>query len=329
MSRLMSTIRVAILDDYQSVGLRADWSRVQQRVAGVDVFTNTVLEEDAVVERLAPYHIVCAMRERTKFTKSLLDRLPNLRLIATTGMRNLGIDTEHAKAKNIVVSGTTAGSNSTLEHIWAIIFATVRHIAHEDANIKAKKPQWQTYVPMELSGQTIGLIGVGRLGTHAAVIAKAFGMRVVGWSPNLTAERAAEAGVEYAATKADLLRQSDIVSLHMVLSDRTRHIIKAEDLALMRPTAFFINTSRGPLVDEAALIEVLRAKKIAGAGLDVYDIEPLPLDHPLRELDNVTLSPHNAYVSHKAYKAFWEQTVENIEAFLDGKPIRLGVNGIQ
>ncbi|KAF7306828.1 Importin subunit alpha [Mycena indigotica] len=337
MARLMSAFRIAILDDYQSVSLRsANWSSIAPRVSAIDVYSDTVSEEDLLVKRLADYDIICAMRERTKFPKSLLDRLPRLRLIATTGMRNLAIDVEYAKTKGILVSGTGHAGASTLEHIWAIILATVRHIVHEDANIRAKNPQWQTAVPSALQDQTLGLVGVGHLGSRTAAvvfhIAKAFNMRVVGWSPNFTPERAAEAGVEYAATKADLLRQSDIVSLHLVLSERTRHIITAEDLAFMKPSAFLVNTSRGPLVDEVALVEVLKSKKIAGAGLDVYDIEPLPLDHPLRDLDNVTLSPHNGYVNSSNYKAntsaFWEQTVENIEAFLDGKPMRLGVNGV-
>jgi len=321
---MSSQLRIAILDDYQSVALKyADWSGIREKVAAIDVYTDNIADEDALVERLAPYEIICCMRERTKFYAPLLDRLPRLRLLATTGMRNLGIDAEHAKSKGIVVSGTISGSSATLEHIWAIILATVRHVVHEDANVKAKKPQWQSVVPGGLSGKTIGLLGLGRLGIQTATIAKAFGMRVIGWSPNFTPERAAAAGVEFAASKEDLLRQSDVVSLHIVLSERTRHLLKAEDLALMKPTAYLINTSRGPLVEEPALVAALRAKAIAGAGLDVYDIEPLPLDSPLRDLDNVTLTPHNAYANHESYAAFYQQTVENIEAFLTGKPIRL------
>ncbi|KAJ7783680.1 D-isomer specific 2-hydroxyacid dehydrogenase [Mycena maculata] len=315
----MSALRVAILDDYQSAAFKsADWSSIKQRVS-VDVFSDTIADEDLLVKRLAEYHIVCAMRERTKFPQSLMDRLPNLRLIATTGMKNRAIDTEYAKKKGIIVLGTTGGSASTLEHIWAMILATVRHIVTEHANIKAKNPQWQTLVPTGLSGKTLGLIGVGRLGAQTATIAKAFNMKVLGWSPNFTPERAAQAGVGYAATKADLLQQSDIVSLHIVLSESTRHIIGASDFALMKPTAYIINTSRGPLIDEDALLAVLRVKAIAGGALDVYDKEPLPLDHALRQLDNVTLSPHNGYANDTSYEIFWEQTVENIADFLDGK----------
>ncbi|KAJ7492719.1 D-isomer specific 2-hydroxyacid dehydrogenase [Mycena latifolia] len=284
---------------------------------------HTISDEDLLVKRLADYEIICAMRERTKFQASLLDRLPKLRLLATTGMRNFAIDVEHAKKRGITVSGTVSSASSTLEHIWALILATMRHIVTEDANIKAKNSQWQTLVPAGLSGKTLGLIGVGRLGSQTAKIAKAFNMRVIAWSPNLNPERAADAGVEFAATKAELLQQSDVVSLHIVLAESTRHIITASDLALMKPTAYLINTSRGPLIDENALLAVLKAKAIAGGGFDVYDQEPLPLNHPFRDLDNVTLSPHNGYASDTSYKAFWEQTVDNIAAFLDGQPKRI------
>lgn len=337
-STTSAAVRVAILDDYQQVALTiADWSPLKDRVT-VDVFTDTIAEEDALVKRLLGYQIICAMRERTKFTRSLLDRLPDLRLagnyqlrhsiclwqvrrlIATTGPFNAGIDVAHAKSKGIVVVGTGGQGNSTLEHIWALILATARYVAIDDGRVKAGKEPWQAHVPLGLSGRTLGLVGVGRFGSQTAKvssiytrplellaereakIAKAFNMKVIGWSPNLTPDRAAAAGVEFAASKEDLLRTSDIVSIHLVLSERTRHIISAADLALMKPTAFFINTSRGPLVDEAALVEVLRNKKIAGAGLDVFDVEPLPLDHPLRRLENVTLTPHTGYVNDSNYE---------------------------
>ncbi|KAJ2915296.1 hypothetical protein MD484_g5099, partial [Candolleomyces efflorescens] len=324
MSTVPALPRVAILDDYQSLSTKlADWSAVREKVSSIDVFTDTLHDEDALVERLAPYQIISAMRERTKFPASLLDRLPNLKLIATTGLRNLGIDTAHAKSKGIIVSGTGAGGNSTLEHIWALLLATVRSIVVEDWNVKNSNPQWQSTLPLGLSGRTLGLIGVGKLGSQVAKIAKLFNLRVIGWSPHLTPERAEAAGVEYIPTKFQLLQEADIVSLHIVLSASTRHIISRDDLALLKPTAFIINTSRGPLIDEAALIDVLREGKIAGAGLDVYDIEPLPLDHPIRTLKNVTLSPHSAYLSDTNFKVFYEQTVENIVAFLEGRPIRV------
>ncbi|KAH9898114.1 D-isomer specific 2-hydroxyacid dehydrogenase [Cubamyces lactineus] len=316
-------IRVAILDDYQNVAFKfADWSGIKDRII-VDSFPDTTADEDVLAKRLEPYTVICAMRERTKFRASLLDRLPNLRLIATTGMVNRGIDVAYAKTKGIVVSGTGGRGNSTLEHIWALILATVRYIVVEDVRTKASAVPWQATIPMGLAGRTLGLVGVGRLGSQTAAIAKAFGMEVVGWSPHLTPERAESAGVTFIASKEELLRRSDIVSIHMVLSDQTHHMITGADLALMKPSAFFINTSRGPLVDEAALIEVLQKKGIAGAGLDVFDEEPLPLDHPLRKLDNVTLSPHMGYVSDSNYEAFWGHTVENIAAFLDGRPTRV------
>ncbi|KAJ7293479.1 D-isomer specific 2-hydroxyacid dehydrogenase [Mycena rebaudengoi] len=293
----------------------------------IDVYSDTIEDEDLLVQRLADYQIICSMRERTKFSSSLLDRLPNLRLLATTGMRNFAIDMEHAKKKGIVVTGTLAeSSNSTLEHIWAIILATVRHIVQEDANIKAGNPQWQTVVPSSLSGKTLGLIGVGKLGSQTAKIAKAFNMNVIGWSPNLTQERATEAGVGFIASKEELLKTSDIVSLHIVLSERTKKIINAADLALLKPTSYIINTSRGPLIDEAALLAVLKSKKIAGGGFDVYDKEPLPSDHPLRGLNNVLLAPHNGYVNDISYQEHWGQMVENISEFLDDKRPRRVIN---
>ncbi|KAG5725702.1 Glyoxylate reductase [Termitomyces sp. T112] len=316
-------MRVAILDDYQRVALTsADWSPLRSRVS-IDVYSDTVDDDDALIRRLENYQIICAMRERTKFTAAVLDRLPHLKLIATTGMINAGIDIEHARMRGIVVSGTGSGGSSTLEHIWALILSVARNIVNDDAKVKLGNIQWQTTVPTGLHGKTLGLIGVGRLGTQTAHIAKAFNMKVIGWSPNLTPQRAQNAGVEYAKSKEDLLRQSDIVSLHLVLSERTRHIISASDFALMKSSSLFINTARGPLVDEAALVEALRNKTIAAAGLDVFDKEPLPVEHELRSLNNVTLTPHTGYVNDTNYAVFWADTVENIAAFLDGKPKRV------
>lgn len=348
MSSTVSTPKpkLAILDDYQGVALSlADWSVVKEKVAAIDVYRDTLHDEDQVVKRLEPYEIICAMRERTKFTKEVLERLPNLkcvrhlyifeslhaqlctllpnRLIATTGPRNRGIDTPFAKSRGVTVSGTGGDGNSTLEHIWALILSSVRQIVVEDTNIKTRNPQWQTTLPLGLSGRTLGLLGVGRLGGQVAKIAKLFGMRVVGWSPHFTKERAEEAGVEFAETKEELLRQSDVLSIHIVHAPSTHHILKLDDLLLLPPHAYLINTSRGPLVEEAGLLQVLREGKIAGAGLDVYDVEPLPLDHELRTLKNVTLTPHSAYVSDTNYKVFYGQTVENVQAYLDGKPIRV------
>ncbi|KAI3622795.1 phosphoglycerate dehydrogenase [Moniliophthora roreri] len=263
------------------------------------------------------------MRERTKFTRSLFDRLPNLKFIATTGTRNRGIDVEYAQEKGISVSGTGSGGNSTVEHIWALIMAVARDIVKEHNNIRNRNPQWQTSVAVGLQNKTLGLIGLGRLGSEIAKIAKVFGMRTIGWSPHLTSERAATAGVEFIASKEELLKESDIISIHMVLSESTKGLIGPDDFKRMKPSALLINTSRGPLVNEEALIEALRSGKIASAGLDVFDQEPLPLDHPLRRQENVTLSPHNGYVSDTNYETFWGETVENIRAYLDGKPQRL------
>ncbi|KAJ3857864.1 D-isomer specific 2-hydroxyacid dehydrogenase [Lentinula lateritia] len=289
----------------------------------IDVFTETLSDEDSLAKQLGPYEIICAMRERTKFLPSLLDRLPNLRyqrLVATTGRVNRSIDVDYAKKKGIYVSGTGSAGNATVEHIWALIMSVARQIVAEHINIRMGNPQWQTVVPMGLAGSTLGLIGVGRLGSATAKIAKVFGMKVIGWSPNLTPERAEAQGVEFIASKQELLGRSDIVSLHLVLSERTTKIINAADLDSMKMSAYLINTSRGPLIDEPALVDALKNKKIAGAGLDVFDQEPLPLDHPLRFLDNVTLSPHNGYVNQPNYEAFWTETVENIKGYLEGKP---------
>ncbi|KAJ3908642.1 D-isomer specific 2-hydroxyacid dehydrogenase [Lentinula edodes] len=289
----------------------------------IDVFTETLSDEDSLAKQLEPYEIICAMRERTKFLPSLLDRLPNLRyqkLIATTGRVNRSIDVDYAKKKGIYVSGTGSAGDATVEHIWALIMSVARQIVAEHINIRMGNPQWQTVVPIGLAGSTLGLIGVGRLGSATAKIAKVFGMKVIGWSPNLTPERAEAQGVEFIASKQELLGRSDIVSLHLVLSERTTKIINAADLASMKMSAYLINTSRGPLIDEPALVDALKNKKIAGAGLDVFEQEPLPLDHPLRFLDNVTLSPHNGYVNQSNYEVFWTETVENISGYLEGKP---------
>lgn len=314
-----TAIRIAILDDYQHVSLKmADWARVLDR-ATIDVYDDTLHDEVALAARLEPYAIICTMRERTRFTASLFAKLPSLRLLTTTGAYNRSIDLQAAEERGIIVAGTKGRGNATLEHIWALILATTRYLVQEDANVKSGKKQWQSTMPLGLAGRTLGLLGAGRLGQSTAKIARAFGMRVIAWSPNLTPERAATASVEFVATKEELLRESDVLSIHIVLSDATRHLLKAEDLAHMKPSAFLINTSRGPIVEEAALIDVLKAGKIAGAGLDVFDVEPLPLDHPIRKLTNVTLSPHTGYLSDTNYHEFWGYTVENINAFLDGE----------
>jgi len=316
-------LSVAVLDDYQGVALTyADWAGLNDRVT-VTVFKDTLHDETELAHRLRRFDIISTMRERTKFPDSLLAQLPSLRLLTTTGMGNRSIDVKAAIARNIVVSGTSATSSSTVEHIWALLLSTVRHLAHEHASVKSANPQWQYTIPMGLSGKVLGLVGLGRLGLVTAKIAHAFNMEVLAWSPHLTKERADSAGVGFAETKKALFEKADIVSIHMVLSPDTYHLITLADLLLMKPSAFIINTSRGPLIEENALVKVLKDRSIAGAGLDVFDVEPLPLEHPLRSLSNVTLTPHMGYVSDDAYKVWWSETVENIDAFLNGTPIRL------
>jgi phosphoglycerate dehydrogenase-like enzyme len=314
--------RCAILDDYQDVALKmADWSRLDGKVA-VTVFNRPLGGPDEVARALRGFDMVVLTRERTAFPRQVIEALPDLRLLVSTGLRNWTLDLDAAKARGIVVCGTeTAGSSTTTIAIGLMLELT-RRIGYESARLKAGA-MWQSTVGVDIEGKTLGLIGLGKLGGKVARIANAMAMRVIAWSPNLTNERCRTAGVEHAGSKEDLLRQSDIVSIHVVLSDRSRGLIGAREFAVMKPTAFLVNTARGPIVDEAALLAALRERRIAGAGLDVYDIEPLPLDHPLRTLDNVVLSPHLGYVTVENYRSSYGGVVEDIMAFLDGKPIRL------
>jgi phosphoglycerate dehydrogenase-like enzyme len=313
-------VRCAILDDYQNVALKlADWSKVKDR-AEIKVFREHLGGPDKVIAALQGFQIIVAMRERTGFPKKVIDALPELKLLITTGMRNASIDTEAAKARGITVCGTGTFGNPTSGVAIGLILELTRHIGYENARLHAGSP-WQTTVGLDLDGMTLGIVGLGKLGTRTAAIAKAFGMKVIAWSQNLTAEKCREAGVDY-ATKDELFRQSDFITIHVVLSARTRGLIGAAELALMKPTAFLINTSRGPIIEEAALISVLNQHKIAGAGLDVFDVEPLPLDHPFRKMDNVVITPHLGYVSEQNYRRYFADAVEDIGAFLDGKPVR-------
>jgi phosphoglycerate dehydrogenase-like enzyme len=313
--------RCAVLDDYQNVARSlADWSKVAGD-ADIDFFNHPLGDADAVARVLAPYSVVCLMRERTPFPRTLIERLPALRLIVTTGLRNAAIDTDAAKERGILVCGTESQAHPTAELAVGLMLALTRNIAQEDARMKAGEA-WQATIGSDLLGKTLGIIGLGRLGSRVAKVGLAFGMNVLAWSQNLTPEKCREAGVEYAA-KEDLLRRSDVISIHLVLSARTRGLIGAAELAQMKPTAFLVNTARGPIVDEAALVAALTARKIAGAGLDVFDNEPLPRDHPLRNLPNVVLTPHLGYVTTENYKLFYGQTVEAIRGFLDGKPVRV------
>jgi phosphoglycerate dehydrogenase-like enzyme len=311
--------RIAVLDDYQRVAGRfADWSRLRDHE--ISFFHEPLGDGDAAAHALAPFDVVCAMRERTPFPAPFLDRLPNLRLLVTTGMRNASIDLEAAARRGVTVCGTQAFGGSTAELTWGLILAVLRRIPAEDRSLR--EGVWQSTVGVGLEGKTLGILGLGRLGSAVARVGAAFGMRLVAWSANLTSERAAECGAAL-VTREQLLRESDVVTVHLVLGERTRGLIGAAELQLMKPTAVLVNTSRGPIVDEAALVAALRSGAIAGAGLDVYDREPLPADHPLLLAPSTVLTPHLGYVTEETYRVFYEQTVENVEAFLAGVPVRV------
>jgi phosphoglycerate dehydrogenase-like enzyme len=312
----MMRAKIAVLDDYQGVALKmADWSAVLAR-ADVDVFSDHLEGADAVAERLLPYDIVCVMRERTPLRAETIERLPNLKLIASTGPRNASIDLKAAAARAIAVAHTGYFGSPTLELTWTLILASARHIVAEAAAVRSGG--WQHSIGDDLAGKTLGIIGLGNLGSQVAKIGMAFGMRVLAWSQNLTAEKADAVGAVL-VSKEELLRQADIVSVHLVLSDRTRGLIGERELALMKPSARLVNTSRGPIVVEAALIAALEAGQIAGAAIDVYDVEPLPLDHPYRKIDNLLATPHIGYVSRSLYERFYRDTVSNILAWLDAR----------
>ena len=313
--------RVAILDDYQGVALRlADWGRLP---AGADVvvFRDHAADEAAVAARLADFDVVVAMRERTPFPRTLIERLRRLRLLVTTGMRNASIDLRAAADHGVVVCGTGGLPYPTAELTWALILALVRHVPREDR--ATRDGRWQETLGTGLNGKTLGVLGLGQLGSRVARVGRAFEMDVLGWSQNLTAERAAAVGATLAGSRDELLAGADVVTIHLVLSDRTRGLLGARELALMRRSAYLVNTSRGPIVDERALIDALRAGAIAGAGLDVYDEEPLPLDHPLRRLPNTVITPHLGYVTEDTYRIFYAQALEDVGAFLAGTPIRV------
>jgi D-3-phosphoglycerate dehydrogenase len=314
-------LRCAILDDYQNVVLKvADWSKLKGDVE-FTVFNEHLGGPDKVIAALQGFQIVVAMRERTGFPKQVIEALPDLKLLISTGLRNASIDVEAAKARGITVCGTPSFGSPTSGIAIGLMLELTRHIGYENARLHAGAT-WQSTIGFDLEGMTLGILGLGKLGVRTANIAKAFGMKVIAWSQNLTPEKCQEAGVGY-VSKDDLFRQSDFVTVHVVLSQRSRGIVGAREIGLMKPTAFLINTSRGPIVDEAALLAALRDKKIGGAGLDTFDIEPLPLDHPLRKLDNAVITPHLGYVSEQNYRHYFAGAVEDIRAFLDGKPVRV------
>ena len=314
-------LRCAILDDYQNVALTmADWSKVKGDIE-IKVFNEHLGCPDHVVAALQGFAIVCAMRERTAFPRAVIDALPDLKLLITTGMRNASIDLDAAKANNVVVCGTPAFGNATAQIATGLMLELARHIGYENARLKAGAV-WQATIGLDLEGLTLALLGLGKLGARMADIGHAFKMNVIAWSENLTPERCKEAGVEHVG-RDELFRRADFLSIQVQLSERTRGLIGAEELGLMKPSAYLINTSRGPIVEETALIAALREKRLAGAGLDVFDIEPLPIEHPLRKLDSVVLTPHLGYVAEQNYRAFFTGMVDDIRAFLDGKPVRV------
>jgi len=298
----------------------ADWARVSSEVE-VEIFREKLSGHAELCRTLRDFHILCLMRERTPIREELISALPNLRLIMTTGSQNLSIDVAAANKRNITVCGTTALAHPTVELTFGLILELVRHVGRESEKLKSGKP-WQDRVGADLSGKILGIVGLGRLGSKVAAIGKAFGMKVIAWSPNLTEQRCSEAGVAY-APKDQIFRTADIVSLHMQLSARTRHMIDAEELALMKPGAFLINTARGELVNEASLLQALQGKKIAGAGIDVYAEEPMPATHPFRQLSNVVITPHIGFVTEDNYRTYYGGIVEGIRAWLDNKPIRV------
>jgi phosphoglycerate dehydrogenase-like enzyme len=313
-------MRLAILDDYQNVALTmADWEGLRPSVQ-IQIFRDTLKNEDAVAERLRDFEIIVAMRERTAFRRSLLERLPKLKLLVTTGMVNASIDKKAAAEQGIIVSGTTSLRHPTAELTWGLMLALARNITREDAGMR--KGAWQTTVGVSLHGKVLGILGLGKLGSQVAAFGKAFMMDVIAWSENLTLGHADSLGVRR-VEKQELFRRADFLTIHTVLSKRTRGIVGSDDLAAMKSTSYLINTSRGPIVEERALIASLETGKIAGAALDVYDQEPLPADHALRRLENVILTPHLGYVTDENYRAFYGEAAENVRAYLAGNPIRV------
>jgi phosphoglycerate dehydrogenase-like enzyme len=314
------TLHVAVLDDYQGVALEyGPWDELGSDLE-IAIFRDHVAEIDELAERLAPFDVVVAMRERTTFPRALLERLPRLRLLVSTGMGTPHIDTDATRELGITVSGTGGRAEPAAELTWALILALARHVPVEDAAVR--RGDWQQTIGTDLAGATLGVIGLGRLGRQVASVGQAFGMSVIAWSQNLDPDEAHALGVE-PVDKQFLLRTADIVTIHLRLSDRTRGLITADDLALLKQTALFVNTSRGPIVDERALIEVLRDGRIGGAGLDVFDVEPLPADHPLRSMPRTVLTPHIGYVTGETYRVFYADAVEAVAAFRAGDPIRL------
>ena len=314
-------VRAAILDDYQNVAMAfADWSRIAKDVE-IKVFNKPFGSQDEAIKALQGFAVVVGMRERTPFPRKVVEALPDLKLLITTGARNNSFDIKACAERGITVCGTGAAGSPTTGIAFGLMLELTRRIGFENARLKAGAP-WQTTIGRDLEGLTLGILGLGKLGQRSAAVGKAFGMKTITWSQNLTEEKAKAAGADY-VSKDDLFRNADFVTIHLVLSDRSRGLVGAKELGLMKKSAYLINTSRGPIVDEKALIAVLQSKSIAGAGLDVFDIEPLPLDHPFRKMDNVVITPHLGYVSEQNYRKYFPDIVEDIRAWLDGKPVRV------
>jgi len=312
-----SPVRVAVLDDYQNVALDlADWSPLKNR-AEITVFNDHLADSAKVIERLKPFDIVCVMRERTPLTREIIESLPDLKLIASTGAGNASIDLDAAAERNIKVVHTGYSSTPTIEFTWALILAMARNISPENRSLR--EGGWQQMIGTQLAGKTLGLLGLGHIGSAVGVIGRAFRMNVIAWSQNLTAERAESKGVQL-VDKDTLFSTSDFLSIHLRLGERTRGLVGAAELAQMKRTARIVNTSRGPIIDTAALLGALESGQIAGAAIDVYDTEPLELTSPLRKLDNVLATPHIGYVSRELYQTFYGDTVRNIVEWLDQQP---------
>jgi phosphoglycerate dehydrogenase-like enzyme len=306
-------VQIAILDDYQNVALTfADWSRVASQ-ADITVFNDHLSQPDDVIARLQPFDVVCVMRERTPLTREIIERLPRLKMIASTGSGNASIDEQAARERKVQITHTGYRSTPTIELTWALILASARNLVAETMSVRSGG--WQTSIGRELSGRVLGVLGLGRIGSEMARIGVVFGMEVIAWSQNLTAERARADGAER-VSKDELFRRSDVLTIHVVLSDRTRGLVNAADLGVMKPTSWLVNTSRGPIVDENALVDALTSKSIAGAAIDVFDTEPLPADHPFRTLPNVLATPHIGYVAEDLYRTFYRDAAANIEAWL-------------
>ena len=316
----MTRLRCAILDDYMNLALRAaDWSKINDRVE-LEVFNQPFASMHATASALKDFEIICAMRERTPFPRAMFEALPNLKLLITSGMRNAAIDMEAAKQRGIVLCGTQWGRDPTAPLAMGLILELTRNIGRENARMHAGEPL-QKFVGIEIEGKTLGVVGLGKLGAKVSGLAKAFGMNVIAWSPNLTAERCKEVGVSY-ASKEELFASADIITIHVVLSERSRGLVGRDDLARMKPTSYLVNTARGPIVDEAALLQTLQQNKIAGAAVDVFSVEPLPVDHPFRKLDNMVVTPHLGYVTEETFRAHYGQMVEGIDAWFKGEPVR-------